>query len=75
MVGDSLANSTRRDRFTKGADMECGWVKSPSGRGAEVKWNTQDKCVYWNGHYIGKAKTAEEAVAKTRTWITEHHIR
>ena len=49
--------------------MDCGWVK-----GAEVKWNTQDKHVYWKGHYIGRAKTSEEAVAKARTWITEHDI-
>jgi hypothetical protein len=55
--------------------MECGWVKTPSGKGAKVKWNPQDRCVYWDGHYIGKATTAEEAVAKTRTWIGEHHIR
>jgi hypothetical protein len=38
----------------------------------EVKWNTHDKCVYWSGQYVGKARTAEEAVAKTRTWLTEH---
>ena len=56
-------------------EMECGWVKTPSGKGAEVKWNPQDKCVYWDGHFIGKASTTEEAVAKTRTWITERHIR
>jgi hypothetical protein len=56
-------------------DMECGFVKTPSGTGAEVKWNPQDTCVYWKGHYIGKARSPEEAVAKTRTWIAEHHIR
>lgn len=52
--------------------MECGYLKSKSGTGAQVKWDKSDKCVYWNGHYIGHAQTSEEAVAKARTWIEEH---
>ena len=52
--------------------MECGYLKSKSGTGAQVKWDKSDKCVYWNGHYIGHASSCEEAVAKARTWIEEH---
>ena len=52
--------------------MECGYLKSKSGTGAQVKWDKSDKCVYWNGHYIGHATSCEEAVAKARTWIEEH---
>ena len=44
--------------------MECGYLKSKSGTGAQVKWDKSDKCVYWNGHFVGHASSCEEAVAK-----------
>ena len=34
-------------------ETDCGYLKSKSGTGAQVKWDKSDQCVYWNRHYIG----------------------
>lgn len=68
-IGRRYSMATNTDRSF---GMECGYLKSKSGTGAQVRWDKSDKCVYWNGHLIGHANSCEEAVAKARTWIQEH---
>ena len=49
--------------------IRLGYVKSPSGKNFEVKWNSSSHDLYVGGKHIGKAYSPTEAMQKAEAWV------
>jgi hypothetical protein len=49
--------------------VSLGYVKSPSGRSFEVKWDASSHELYVGGHRVGKAYSPTEAMQKAEAWV------
>jgi len=51
--------------------VKLGYVKSPSGRKFEVKWDASSHDLYVDGRHIGKAANPTEAMQKAEASVYE----
>jgi hypothetical protein len=49
--------------------VKLGYVKSPSGRKFEVKWDASSHDLYVEGRHIGKAANPTEAMQKAEASV------